>query len=735
MARSKTSASFTRAEKRESENQSSLFPLAWPFSKASERTLAELATALNVKPATPPAVKAALANPAALRARIARCPVLSLVALEILADYGGEVVLSEVLSELARRTGVSPSAAKEAVKGAYQLLVVVSLSPANADRSSVPDALVKLALIDVCAGPVAACVRGLTLPRPAPPEGAPAAPSRGVRDLIAFVGLTAHRTLKLNQNGWPNRASLKVLVKGTGLSVECAEFMVADALRIGLLSEAEQPRVQAASLLRFASAEPEAADEEAREAWLPRGQWVSLEAMQRALSAIVQTHQQFSIPGWLLGGRHVNHASYWAAIMRLSPWLDVLEHGGATWLRRRADAAAPGAGSGDGYVTPSFEVMLGPAAAGDVVALVALGCELVRVDHMLTFRLGPRSVEAGLAAGMGGEQFLSALARVGPRGVPENVRLMVEDWLQSARLARLETGVIVRVAERFGDAVAGALGQDLVGRISRGVLVVRASPGGPDIGQRLAKLGYRPCSDASAPWSPEPSGAASVSGAVGRTPPPFPPPHAPLMSLWPTPDEALAKRYDAAKASGFADDIRALSHPHPQAPPAGKPSQGPNDDVAEAEGEPRDALARVEAAAALAERLFAACRVELDAWIGLLREEERARARRAFGYPLFWAPLLALLPKYRVRVLSRQRSVDGALLDAWRLCGAARRHREGSALMSLMREALITIDEWDDALNALDYPRSSAVTLTEIFGPPRPSPAASVHVGQDNRLP
>lgn len=553
MARSKSSASFTIAEQRESESPGGVFPLALPFSKISEGALAELAAALGVKPATPAAVKAALADQAALRARIARGSVLSAVVLEILADLGGQATLSDVLSELVRRTGVTRPVAREAVKGAHQSLSFISLSPmkGHAGRSTVDDVLVRIALFDVCAAPVAACVRGLTLPRPAPRADAPAVTSRDVRDLIALAGLTAHRTLKLNLNGWPNRASLKGLVKGTGLSLEQAERLLVDALRTGLLGETDQPRVKASTLLRFASAEPDTADEAACEAWLPRGRWVSLEAAKRALLAIIQTHPHFSITGLLLGGRLVHPASYWTDLLRRSPWLDVLEHSGATWLRRRAVGSAPDAGSGDGYVTPSFEVMLGPAAASDVVAQVALGCELVRVDHMLTFRLGPRSVEAGLAAGMEGERFLDALGRVGPRAVPENVRQMVEDWLQSARLVRLERGVIVRVAPRFGDAVAGALGQDVVGRISPGVFVVRSSPGGPDIGQRLAKLGYLPCSDASASGSADLGGAAGASGAF-YAPPPFPPPHAPLMTLWPAPDEALAKRYDAAKASGFA---------------------------------------------------------------------------------------------------------------------------------------------------------------------------------------
>src|SRR5687767_430864 len=159
MARDRPSASSTKVEG----SPSAAFPLAWRFERASEAMIVDLASALRVKSATRAAVAASLSDPAGVRARIANCPLLSAVALEILADVGGAATTAAVGSEIARRTGVSLAVAEKAARAAGSSIACL-FTTIDAHHRGLPETML---LIDICAGPVAALVRGLTLPRPA----------------------------------------------------------------------------------------------------------------------------------------------------------------------------------------------------------------------------------------------------------------------------------------------------------------------------------------------------------------------------------------------------------------------------------------------------------------------------------------------------------------------------------------------------------------------------------------
>jgi hypothetical protein len=82
---------------------------------------------------------------------------------------------------------------------------------------------------------------------------------------------------------------------------------------------------------------------------------------------------------------------------------------GETWVRRAASPADP---SGDGHVTPSFEVLLGPGASLDIVAAIGLGRELMGLDRVLTFRITPESVAAGLGCGLDPARLLEGQRQV-----------------------------------------------------------------------------------------------------------------------------------------------------------------------------------------------------------------------------------------------------------------------------------------------------------------------------------
>jgi hypothetical protein len=85
-----------------------------------------------------------------------------------------------------------------------------------------------------------------------------------------------------------------------------------------------------------------------------------------------------------------------------------------------------------------------------------------------------------------------------------------------------------------------------------------------------------------------------------------------------------------------------------------------------------------------------------------LAPEERDEAGRACEFPLLWAPLLALLPDYRVRALKRAHAMFDLVDEAWRLCGGTRRSQRGLELMSAIASAAIDRDMFFEGVEALD---------------------------------
>src|SRR5204863_5981595 len=133
---------------------------------------------------------------------------------------------------------------------------------------------------------------------------------------------------------------------------------------------------------------------------------------------------------------------------------------------------------GDGHVTPSFEIMLGPRADPEILAVLALAATPVRLDRVITLKLEPASVTAAITCGLRWDEIAKALDAVAPHPVPENVSTMVREWAERARIVRLRRVLSAECSNKeAADAAVTVLGDRVVARPTPTLLLI-ASPDG-----------------------------------------------------------------------------------------------------------------------------------------------------------------------------------------------------------------------------------------------------------------
>ena len=422
-----------------------------------------LAAQLGVKGQA--AIAAKLRDVTFVEAQLRSLPGGALAALEALAEAGGAMPESGLASTLNARLGmtIGQTARATALAQVAGLAICVETSFVYTHKT-----MSQIALLSDCAPIVAARVRGVTLRRIEAPADLTPEPSHSLRDLVARVASTIHAAVKVTASGYPNRASLKKLAPKVGLEAEALGDLLDDVSRAGVLGAREGMLVPILDDLRA----------------LARGEIV-LDPMERAFREHVDETR------WT-NGEHLARATpstpsiqeaVTAQAVRSMPTLALAQHEGVTFVRRAR--FSPG---GDGHVTPSFEVMLGPACDPELAATLALAAEPVRFDRVLTLKLGPASVAAACALGVSTDEILSALGKVGRHETPDNVRVMVADWAKSVRTATVRKAWVIEASSaEAADASARALGAKVVARPTATMLIVDESVGAP--GATLVKAG------------------------------------------------------------------------------------------------------------------------------------------------------------------------------------------------------------------------------------------------------
>jgi len=449
------------------------------------------------------------------RDRVARAlesaSVPCLLVVETLIGAGGQLSKDMLLSLLHVRFGWDAPAAMAALREAAAACLLVYASVGRV--GSTDDAWYAFVFEEI-AEQLAQATWGLSLPSiPSSLSDQKAPEARTTtettqRDRIARLAACVHFGVRANKGGTAaNRTSLKKLAIAVNktdveLASEITNALVARILRTeGDLIVPDRDKL--ASLADGSLVWGNAA--EGLDAWIPSDRWVSEESVLRAF--VLTRRQPQRLPIWVLPWDYVAHGTpelirARAALAHCSAHRAVVE--GHTFLRRSPSRRS----TGDGHVTPSMEVMLGPAAAPDVAMKIALMAEPVRFDKVLTFKLTPTSISAAVAQGLDANAMLETLACVGRHAVPENVRAMVEDWTRSARSARIRAVWSIELSSaETADIVARSLGNRVVARPSPMLLLVDQALTAPEVA--LAKLGVK--SSLATSRAQEPEGAPAFT--------------------------------------------------------------------------------------------------------------------------------------------------------------------------------------------------------------------------------
>jgi hypothetical protein len=612
------------------------------------------------------AIEAVHADRDQVTSRVSRLPPLCWLVLEILADAGGSLPERELVAMARHRIGSAPRELTGCVEALVRPLFVARISARNAFGQPVS----RLVLLGSVAETLATLVRGLTLPVDPPQAAAGATTATNEREILALATLTAHRRVRVNRDGSPNRASLKSLVKTLVIDLERAEERLAQASIHGLLVERLDafapvlPALRTAAERGLRGSEAEAA----LLAWLPASGWVPVEQFLRARWRS-ELDERARVGGFAWLGTTYDQRQELGVIRARG--IDVAESRGHTWVRRRSETLEL---RGDGHVTPNLEVFLGPGAHPTLVVTIGLGAELVRVDNVLTFRLSPASVRTGLGVGLTAQELIEALERVGPHGLADNVRHSVLDFARQARIAELRTATVLRLpADSAAAFCAKYEGMDIE-RVTPEVVLVRSDWDQKELERCLEGLGvYVRDVDASRDaqvGSARPLQAVSTDDLE------------PAAALRPTPE--LARRFAEDRKTGFAASRQAAAELRADTQPR----------AADVEALIAQIRSKVSGASVAVQRLLVACERlasqadgEIEAWCARLGPGQRIEAKIARGVPLLLAPFLALTPEWRAQAMHGARSVGDLLHAAVRLGKPNRYSVEGLTLVREVNDA------------------------------------------------
>ena len=305
---------------------------------------------------------------------------------------------------------------------------------------------------------IAPLVHGVTVPPvPAVPHDV-IVDRRGPRDALITLAALAHVPVRATNSG-PHRSDTKKIAAALARDETWVERLLFSALESDAIvasNKLDAPRLDV--LHAIATGRRHARD------WWPDGlerndEWFIAGAVRRALAADQRVAMLFEGP---------EDVSVALEAFELAT-VDGIE------LARRPQPSPDG--TGDGHVTPSFEIFLGPAADLGVTRLVALAAEPTRLDAVATFKLTPKSIASAARLGVSIDEVLGALERVGPHGVPANVRATVLDWASSVGTAKVRTVFAVECsAVETADRAARALGTHVVQRPTPTLLLVDTDP-------------------------------------------------------------------------------------------------------------------------------------------------------------------------------------------------------------------------------------------------------------------
>lgn len=586
-------------------------------------------------------------DPSWARALLPRLPSICHVALALCLDREGSIKATELVNALSECGGQTQLATL-----AFDRLQALGLGIHRRQPDSSFVAFRR---------PLAAVANALLGLADAPPPLPDHVKGRGPgRDLAATLALLAHRSLRLTQGGDFHKAKLKSFVKGTGLTVEQAGWRLHIARDFGLICGGIATDL--------------AVDLPVAHAFLGAPGTVVLEAGLRARGPA-----WFVVPG---GDDEDDGLKFVARIVA-----ETTVHEGRL-CARIPTLARP---DGDGHVTASFEVLLGPEADAALTLVVGMIGELKNADHVLTYKLTPESLARGMSAGVSVALARSELSRVSARPLPDTVRALLDD--AERRSARARTIIAIEGLSGALDALAARAGSRVVSRPSRECLLIDASVDFPQLkglataagvalvdgGVRVSEAGSTASFEAMYGSEMRPMAEARRTSA-----------RRPLLPR--APDPALRRRFEQAVADRFTEDAKALGvradvSSSDRRPPRTEGTSGstsrarPGSPLDEAIDAWNEASAEAREAGRFPEaryfRLVAeaarAIEAELVAWGAMVAGDEGSDD--LVDHPSF--PMLAFLAPQRRRIALCEGSVDEVMAVARDLDGPGARNAFG----------------------------------------------------------
>jgi hypothetical protein len=457
-------------------------PFGLPLDEMSAEFRRDLSRVFGLPPDLA-SLREALADPERVTTALRHLSGNALVMLDHLVELGGHVEAAELTAIAVDEHGMSPSE----VEHVYRELALAALALRVQTTDPGRPSYGALATFDVLEEPLVSRVRGVSLP--APPADAPTI-DVWMRDVVALLATVVHAGTRITQQGDVHRGTAKKLANLVGWPADRVTTVIDFAIRAGILGRRGDMlapvRPRLAELARGERTLVPTSDGLALLHAMPEGRWLPEDALARALAA----HR---MRGLLRAYPHLRASPQRRALLRREArrdvaWLPLPRLVGDEHVFVRRPSPGPRSGQGDGHVTPSFEVMLGPAADPELVATIALCTEPSRFDLVLTRKITPASVTAGCAVGLDVEAMLDALGRVGKHPVPDNVRAMVEEWAARAKTVRIRDVLALEVTSKeAADAIARTLDADVVARPSPTVLLVQRSAA--NVAARIQKAG------------------------------------------------------------------------------------------------------------------------------------------------------------------------------------------------------------------------------------------------------
>ena len=534
------------------------------FAEASEEQLEMVASSLGLPSAHPAAITAALGDPRRVDALLAGLNPVALLALEVLVTHGGELagraLVGLTRDALSFVVPCDPSAVVvgTAVSDLFAEGLCVDADWGDDSHGYTPATATLSAPV---AARVAESVYGISLPeRPKQMPGASCSDEliEERRHLVMVAAQLAQQHIRANKDDSANAANVRRLAGTWDVEPTRLGRTLNLATQLGLLEVRGghlRPRLPA--LLAAATGGLFRGDYDQELAEIVSEEWVSAEAVVRCLVAMrwFGTSPAYHHSARALQVRHTAVARELAE----EPGLQHHTVGSDVWVRR-ATVASPAA-TGDGHVTSSFEIMLGPDASLPLLTRLGLCARLQRLDRVLVLRLSPESVAIGVAAGLAREQILADLQAVADRPAPANVVALVEDWLDNAALATGRRAWLVEVPVAKEAQVCKALGPRLVQRLAEGRLAIDFRITEAELDKILASAGVIYAGVAAYPDETEDQrrDLDKVLQATQRRHRQFGLERAwelgPALPVDPTPDGKLRRRLWKAAKRGFAKEL------------------------------------------------------------------------------------------------------------------------------------------------------------------------------------